>query len=334
MNARWSWLVWLAVWPLTAVAEDMFLRTGETLTNVVVLRYDGKGYFIRHDGGDAKIPYKAVLPELREYYKKQASYLTPEQKGAEAEDPPGPDDLATRSGRIYRNVVVKQVDDYAVYFQHDGGSARVYFSDIPDKAARDKYRTATPVAPDVPPGTNDLVSSDGQVFRNVEIRRVEPDGLTFRHDGGVTKLRFPALSEELQKKYEYDPKAAAKYQRDLAAEKKRLKDEEAVRRALNKFEPQEDPGVAVPFEIVSLKSFKLPNGEYRIIFGVQNLTDKMLAVRGIPYDSGGKALMGGKRFKVPPKARVEDMDVVVPMMAPKELRIYCGSFQTNRLLHW
>ena len=110
--------------------------------------------------------------------------------------------------------------------------------------------------------------------------------------------------------------------------------EEAVRRALNKFEPQEDPGVAVPFEIVSLKSFKLPNGEYRIIFGVQNLTDKMLAVRGIPYDSGGKALMGGKRFKVPPKARVEDMDVVVPMAAPKELRVYCGSFQTNRLLHW
>ena len=44
--------------------------------------------------------------------------------------------------------------------------------------------------------------------------------------------------------------------------------------------------------------------------------------------------MGGKRFKVPPKARVEDMDVVVPMAAPKELRVYCGSFQTNRLLHW
>jgi hypothetical protein len=297
------------------------------------LRYDGKGYFIRHDGGDVKISYKAVLPELREYYKKQASYLTPEQKGAEAEEPPGPDDLATRSGRIYRNVVVKQIDDYAVYFQHDGGSARVYFSDIPDKAARDKYRTATPVAPDVPPGTNDLVASDGQVFRNVDIRRVEPDGLTFRHDGGVTKLRFPALSEELQKKYEYDPKAAAKYQRDLAAEKKRLKDEEAVRRALNSSSRRKTRASRCRSKSFRSSPSSCPTRIPHHFRGAEP-DGQDAGRRGIPYDSGGKALMGGKRFKVPPKARVEDMDVVVPMVSPRELRIYCGSFQTNRLLHW
>ena len=124
MNARWAFLFVLLAGPLASGAEEMLTLTGETYTNVVVLRYDRRGYFIRHDGGDVKIPYKVVLPELREYYKKLASYLTPEQKGVdEKEEPPGPNDLATRAGRVYRDVVVKKIDAYAVYFQHDGGSA-------------------------------------------------------------------------------------------------------------------------------------------------------------------------------------------------------------------
>lgn len=334
MKARWIFLIGLLA-AGSAAAEDLFTATGEVYTNVVVLRYDRRGYFIRHDGGDVKVPYKAILPELREYYKKKASYLTPEQKGVdEKEEPPGPNDLATRAGRIYRDVVVKSVDAYAVHFQHDGGSAKVYFSEIPTKEMRDKYRTATPVAPDLPPGSNDLVAADGQVFRHVEIRLVEPDGLTFRHDGGLTKLRFVALTEETQSKYGYDEKAAVKYQREIADEKKRQKEDEAVRRALEKFEPQEDPGVAVPLTLVDVQPKKGGSGEYRILFAVQNLTGKMLSIRAIPYDGKGKALVGGERFKVPPNARVEDMDIVVPMVQPRELRVYCGSFYTNRLLRW
>ena len=335
MNARGAILFALLAGPLASGAEEMLTLTGETYTNVVVLRYDNKGYFIRHDGGDVKIPYKAVLPELREYYKKLASYLSPEQKGLdEQEEPPGPDDLATRTGRIYRDVVVKKVDAYAVYFSHDGGVGKAYFSEIPDKAMREKYRTATPVAPDLPPGTNDLVTNDGYVFRQVEILRVEPDGLTFRHDGGVTKLHFATLPEAVRTQYGYDPKAAAKYQRELADEKKRQKEEEAVRRALNKFEPQDDPGVAEPIFISEIKTHALPNGEYRVSFAVKNVTDQLLIIRAIPFDAKAKALMGGKRFKVRPRAEGVPLEVVVPLVPPHELRIYCGEFQTNRLLRW
>lgn len=335
MNARWAILFALLAGPPASGAEEMFTLTGETYTNVVVLRYDSKGYFIRHDGGDVKIPYKAVLPELREYYKKLASYLTPEQKGLdEQEEPPGPGDLATRSGRIYRDVVVKKVDAYAVYFSHDGGVGKAYFSDIPDKAMREKYRTATPVAPDLPPGTNDLVTNDGYVFRQVEILRVEPDGLNFRHAGGVTKLHFATLPEAVRKQHGYDPKAAAKYQRELAEEKKRQKEEAAVRRALNKFEPQDDPGVAEPIRILDVKTLKLPNGEYQVDFSVENATDQLLVIRAIPYDAKAKALMGGKRFKIQPRSDVQHLGVVVPLVEPRELRLFCGEFQTNRFLRW
>ena len=335
MNARGAILFALLAGPLASGAEEMLTLTGETYTNVVVLRYDNKGYFIRHDGGDVKIPYKAVLPELREYYKKLASYLTPEQKGLdEQEDPPGPGDLATRSGRIYRDVVVKKVDAYAVYFSHDGGVGKAYFSDIPDKAMREKYRTSTPVAPDLPPGTNDLVTNDGYVFRRVEILRVEPDGLNFRHAGGVTKLHFATLPEAVRKQYGYDPKAAAKYQRELAEEKKRQKEEAAVRRALNKFEPQDDPGVAEPIRVLDVKTRRLPNGEYQVDFSVENATDQLLVVRAIPYDAKAKALMGGKRFKLQPRSDGQHLGVAVPLVEPRELRLFCGEFQTNRVLRW
>lgn len=336
MNARGAILFALLAGPLASGAEEMLTLTGETYTNVVVLRYDNKGYFIRHDGGDVKIPYKAVLPELREYYKKLASYLTPEQKGlAEKEDPPGPDDLATRTGRIYRDVVVKKVDAYAVYFSHDGGVGKAYFSDIPDKAMREKYRTATPVAPDLPPGTNDLVTNDGYVFRRVEIRLTEPDGLTFRHDGGVTKLHFATLPEAVRKQYGYDPKAAAKYQRELAEERKRQKEDEAIRRAMNKFDPQgQTVGVAEPISVFDVKTAAIAKGEYRIGFAVKNLTDQLLLIRAIPYDSKTKALMGGKKFQIQPRSQGEQLEIVVPLVPPHELRIYCGEFQTNRVLRW
>lgn len=68
-----------------------------------------------------------------------------------------------------------------------------------------------------PPGSNDLVAADGQVYRNVQVWKNEPDGLTIRHDGGLVKLEFPLLPEDWQKKYGYDPEGAAAYKRTVAA---------------------------------------------------------------------------------------------------------------------
>lgn len=330
-------VLWMAIalGALTARGEDLTTLRNVTYTNVVVQRHDRQGLFVRHAGGEVQIPFRDLLPELREYYKRMASDLTPEKNPAAAAEPPaGPDDLEVRGGRIYRNVVIRKIESYAVHFDHDGGSAKVYFTDVPDKAARERVRATAPV-PIVPPGSNDFITVDGQIFRNVDVLQTEPDGLTFRHAGGVTKRRFVSLPADVRKRYGYDPEASKKYLQDQADEKKRVEEEAAVRRALKKFDPQGAPvDVAVPLTVFDVKTRKLGKSEYHVNFAVKNHTDQMLFIRTIPYDAQMKALVGGKKFKIQPRAEGERLDVVVPMVAPSELRVYCGDFQTNRTLRW
>ena len=329
-------VLWMAIalGALAARGEDLTTLQNVTYTNVKVQRHDRQGLFIRHDGGEAKVPFSDILPELREYYKRMASDLTPAKEAAAPEPPAGPDDLEVRGGRIYRNVVVRKVECYAVQFDHDGGSVKVYFTDIPDKDARDRVRTAVPV-PIEPPGPNDFIALDGQIFRNVEVLETTPDALTFRHAGGLTQRRFVSLPEDVRKRYGYDPEASKKYVLDQAEEKKRTQEEEEVRRVLKKFDPQGAPvDVAVPLTVFDVKTHRQGKSEYRVSFAVKNHTDQLLFIRTIPYDGKMKALVGGRKFKIQPRAEGERLDVVVPLVAPSELRIYCGDFQTNRALRW
>ena len=57
----------------------------------------------------------------------------------------------------------------------------------------------------------DLFLADGTVQTNVFITRVEPDGLSVMHEQGVAKYYFHELSEDVQRKYNYDPALAAVY---------------------------------------------------------------------------------------------------------------------------
>lgn len=57
----------------------------------------------------------------------------------------------------------------------------------------------------------DVVLADGTIRTNVFVTRVEPDGLSFMHGQGVAKFYFHELSEDVQKKYNYDPAIAAVY---------------------------------------------------------------------------------------------------------------------------
>ena len=97
---------------------------------------------------------------------------------------------------------------------------------------------------------------------------------------------------------------------------------------------EDDPGVAEPIFISEIKTHALPNGEYRVSFAVKNVTDQLLIIRAIPFDAKAKALMGGKRFKIQPRSDVQHLGVVVPLVEPRELRLFCGEFQTNRFLRW
>jgi hypothetical protein len=58
---------------------------------------------------------------------------------------------------------------------------------------------------------DDFKTTDGKEYKNAKISRVEPDGIVIRFSGGVVKVPFAELSEELQRKYSYDPQAAAAY---------------------------------------------------------------------------------------------------------------------------
>ena len=58
----------------------------------------------------------------------------------------------------------------------------------------------------------DFKTVEGKEYKNVTVSRVEPDGIVITFSGGIVKIPFTELSPEIQKKYGYDPKAAADFQ--------------------------------------------------------------------------------------------------------------------------
>jgi hypothetical protein len=59
-------------------------------------------------------------------------------------------------------------------------------------------------------GAEDLTTTEGRVYKNVTVRKVEPDGLSISHESGLAKIPFTKLPKEVQKKHGYDPEAKAK----------------------------------------------------------------------------------------------------------------------------
>lgn len=51
----------------------------------------------------------------------------------------------------------------------------------------------------------DLTTLDGKTYQNVQVKRVEPDGIYVFHSGGGTKILFTQLPEEIRKQYNYTP---------------------------------------------------------------------------------------------------------------------------------
>ena len=53
-----------------------------------------------------------------------------------------------------------------------------------------------------------ITTLDGRTFQDCKILKVEADGITFSHADGITKILFPLLRPDLQKRYGYDPQKA------------------------------------------------------------------------------------------------------------------------------
>ncbi len=312
--------------PFAATGEDMTTLSGQTYSNIVVQQYDDQSLYISCDTGLVTVLFTDIMPELCGRYRSLSwNPISISRLSAEPEAPAGTNDLATLyGGPIYRNVVVKGVEEYAVVIGHDGGTARVYFSEIP-KSLWKKYQTGMRLVPDVPAGANDFVANNGQVFRNVEITRVEPDGITLRHDGGRTKLWFPSLTEEQQQKFQYDPIAARKYYREEAAKK----------RALLEAGPEVEYDGITPISVYNVETTVLPDSEYQINFSVRNISDEPQDIRAIPQDTKGTAIIGGKKVTLPVSPDGKMMQMQIPVIQPKTLVVYSGAaYRTNISLTW
>jgi hypothetical protein len=57
----------------------------------------------------------------------------------------------------------------------------------------------------------DFKTNNGKEYKNATVTRVEPDGLVIRFSGGIVKVPFTDLSDELRRKYNYDPSAANRF---------------------------------------------------------------------------------------------------------------------------
>ena len=75
----------------------------------------------------------------------------------------------------------------------------------------------------------DLETLDGELYKNVKIRAVEPSGLRITHAKGVSFLRFDNLPEEIRAQYGYDPEQA-KIAETKAAEARALQASRKERR--------------------------------------------------------------------------------------------------------
>ena len=326
MKRTWMAMLGLcACLGISARAEDMTTLAGQTYSNIVVQRYDRDGLFVRHGGGVDKVYFRDITPELRGHYKRMALNLSPERiEPAAPEAPAGPNDLVTVSGRIYRNVVVKRCDEFTFRIIHDNGVDTLYFSEVPE-ALRAKFRPGMATVPDDPVGAGDLVTTYGQVFRRTEVLREEPDGLTIRHAGGVTKVPFLWLPAEIQTKYNFDRKAAAKYLEDLEAE-----------RVLAQNLAQAPAAESVPATIAveNLSTETLPGDVFRVAFSIRNLTDAPQSARAVPCDGELRALLGGNPMDLPPRFSGRLLQVEVPSIRPHVLQVSCGAYQTNCVLSW
>jgi hypothetical protein len=64
---------------------------------------------------------------------------------------------------------------------------------------------------------DDMRTTNGKLYKNATVTRVEPDGIIVKFSGGLVKIPFTELSEELRQEYHYNPQEAQKFAADTAA---------------------------------------------------------------------------------------------------------------------
>ncbi len=82
-----------------------------------------------------------------------------------------------------------------------------------------------------------IKTTDGKVYEKCKVKRVEPDGIVVFHTGGIGKILFTEMPEDIQKKYGYDPEKAANYQKKKNVAMQKFWENNAAVKAVGKDEP-------------------------------------------------------------------------------------------------
>lgn len=181
------------------------------------------------------------------------------------------------------------------------------------------------------PGPFDVETVDGAVFRNAQVRRIEPDGLTLSHDGGLAKVPFSRLPENLRRKYEYDPEEAERYRHTRLLEDRKA---ERDRKALQ--EQTRADGTRrlakVPLRVFNIRTDRPKERRYRIRFSARNYTGHPRTLRAEPHAK--HRLRGGRTFTIPAHGSRPDLEIVAYPDPPVWLIISSGDHAERHLLHW
>src|SRR5262245_34489498 len=64
---------------------------------------------------------------------------------------------------------------------------------------------------------DDIKTNSGKEYKNAAVKRVEPDGLMVKFSGGLVKIPFTELAQELKEKYHYNPEGARRFRAETTA---------------------------------------------------------------------------------------------------------------------
>jgi hypothetical protein len=123
------------------------------------------------------------------------------------------EDIKTTTGREYKNASVSRAEPDGLVISFSAGIVKIPFTELPAEL-REKYHYDSQAAAAAYQKEEDIKTTTGQEYKNVTVRRVEPDGLAIAFSAGIVKIPFTELSPDLREKYHYDPEAAAAYQKE------------------------------------------------------------------------------------------------------------------------
>jgi len=109
----------------------------------------------------------------------------------------------------------------------------------------------------------DLTTTEGKVYKEVTIRKVEPDGLAIMHAEGMAKVPFTKLSQEIQKKHGYDPEKAKEFAEKQEATRKATEDgiDKGLAEQARAKKAEEKPAAETPATEVKRKPARLVLGK-------------------------------------------------------------------------